>query len=128
MKELYKALSDRAIEIYEISQHEIESIAEAYHKAKLEASPPVEVEPVYEVAINGAWNDTTLAEYVKHIGIKRTVYTSPPDTEAKLKRAVEVLREAKYNLNRQDGMPLDIIADRVNKIVNSALKDIGEIK
>jgi hypothetical protein len=50
------------------------------YKAMLEAAPPADVEPVaiYQVALNGLWFDTTIDDYVKNKGIKRTVYAQPP--------------------------------------------------
>lgn len=39
-------------------------------------------EPVYQVAMNGTWFDTNLVGYIKHSGVKRTLFTSPQPNQS----------------------------------------------
>jgi hypothetical protein len=108
--------------------------AREIYKAMLEASPPVEVEPVaiaWEskagTRLNISWLTNTNEELIKQgidAGKVATyLYTSPPDTEAKLKIAVEALNKLDDFNNEQLESSV-----YVEKTIEQALKDIGEIK
>lgn len=100
-----------------------------------EASPPVEVEPVGEVIHSSGhpeWDFASCKELKGKLSIGTKLYTSPPDTEAKLKIAVEALTDAKnYIINNKPerrGMGDIVTYGNLISKLEQVLKDIGEIK
>lgn len=87
-------------------------------------------EAIYQICFdgNGNWVDVPSCEYEKESFLdKRVVYTSPPNTQAKLDKAIEalkLLKDATCISERADDFGQ--LQKWVNKIASKALADIGE--
>jgi hypothetical protein len=103
------------------------TINESKLQAFVDAVNARDSEPVYQVAMNGTWFDTNLVGYIKHSGVKRTLFTSQPNDKAEIARLREILAKCDEAMSWElGGEPLPTLMLEARKLIKDALAMKGE--